>query len=78
MPVADGRMSRIIDIFRDMTFSKGDHAPSLKQELIVIKRAVPENCRLGITKISSPCGNLPVRIQTHLLVFFGSCPTDVT
>lgn len=44
-----------------MTFPKGYNAPSLKQEIINIRRVVPENYSLGVTELPSPCGN-PVRI----------------
>lgn len=44
-----------------MTFPKGYNTPSLKQERIIIKRAVPENYSFGIVEISSPCGN-PIRV----------------
>lgn len=40
-----------------MTFPKGYNAPSLKQESIVVKRAVPANYALGKIEINSPCGN---------------------
>ena len=44
-----------------MTFPKGYNTPSLKQESIIIKRAVPENYSFGIMEIGSPCGN-PIRV----------------
>ena len=44
-----------------MTFPRGYNAPSLKNENILIRRAVPENYSLGIIEVSSPCGN-PIRI----------------
>lgn len=42
------------------TFPKGYNAPSIKTEQVVVKRVVPENYELGITKLSSPCSN-PLR-----------------
>lgn len=44
-----------------MTFPKGYNSPSLKQENIIIKRAVSDNYFMGIIEIQSPCGN-PIRI----------------
>ena len=44
-----------------MTFPKGYNAPSLKEENLLVKRAVPENYSLGIIEIDSPCGN-PIRV----------------
>lgn len=44
-----------------MTFPKGYNAPSLRQENLIIKRAVPEIYSLGITEIHSPSGN-PIRV----------------
>ncbi len=41
-----------------MTFPKGYNSPSLKQELINIKRVVPENYSFGVIELQSPCGNL--------------------
>lgn len=41
-----------------MTFPKGYNAPSLKQEIIIIKRVVPENYEFGQIQIKSPVGNL--------------------
>ena len=41
-----------------MTFPKGYNAPSLKQEIIIIKRVVPENYAFGQIQIKSPAGNL--------------------
>lgn len=41
-----------------MTFPKGYNAPSLKQEIIIIKRVVPENYEFGQIQIKSPAGNL--------------------
>ena len=40
-----------------MTFPKGYNAPSLKQENLIIKRAVPENYEIGRIEIKSPSGN---------------------
>ena len=40
-----------------MTFPKGYNAPSLKQENITVKRALPANYTLGKIEINSPCGN---------------------
>ena len=45
----------------DMTFPKGYNSPSLKRELITIRRCVPENYSLGIIELTSPCGN-PLRV----------------
>ena len=44
-----------------MTFPKGYNAPSLKQENLNIKRAMPELYSMGIIEINSPSGN-PIRI----------------
>ena len=44
-----------------MTFPKGYNAPSLKQEDLNVKRAIPEIYSLGIIEINSPSGN-PIRI----------------
>ena len=44
-----------------MTFPKGYNAPSLKQEIIHIRRVVPEYYSLGVTELPSPCGN-PIRV----------------
>ena len=44
-----------------MTFPRGYNAPSLKNENIIVKRAVPENYSFGVIEVSSPCGN-PIRI----------------
>lgn len=44
-----------------MTFPKGYNTPSLKQESVIIKRVVPKNYLLGVTQLSSPCGN-PIRV----------------
>lgn len=44
-----------------MTFPKGYNAPSLKQEDLNVKRAMPEIYSLGIIEINSPSGN-PIRI----------------
>ena len=44
-----------------MTFPKGYNAPSLKQEIIHIRRVVPEYYSLGVTELPSPCGN-PLRV----------------
>lgn len=41
-----------------MTFLKGYNALSLKEENLIIKRAVPENCEFGQTQIEFPSGNL--------------------
>ena len=41
-----------------MTFPKGYNAPSLKQEIIIIKRVVPKNYEFGQIQIKSPAGNL--------------------
>lgn len=41
-----------------MTFPKGYNAPSLKQEIIIIKRVVPENYEFGQIQIKSSAGNL--------------------
>lgn len=46
-----------------MTFPKGYNTPSLKQERIIIKRAIPENYSFEIVEISSPCGN-PIRVYS--------------
>ncbi len=40
-----------------MTFLKGYNAPSLKEENLIIKRAVPKS-EFGQTQIESPSGNL--------------------
>ena len=44
-----------------MTFPKGYNAPSLMQENLNIKRAMPELYSMGIIEINSPSGN-PIRI----------------
>ena len=44
-----------------MTFPKGYNCSSLKQELINIKRVVPENYTSGVTELISPYGN-PIRV----------------
>ena len=44
-----------------MTFPKGYHTSSLKDEYILIKRSVPDNYSFGIVEVESPCGN-PIRI----------------
>ena len=44
-----------------MTFPKGYNAPSLKQENLNIKRAMPELYSMGIIEINSPSGN-PIHI----------------
>lgn len=44
-----------------MTFPKGYNAPSLKQENLNVKRAIPEIYSLGIIEINSPSGN-PIHI----------------
>ncbi len=41
-----------------MTFPKGYHAPSLKEEPVLARYAVPENYSLGISDIQSPGGNM--------------------
>lgn len=41
-----------------MTFPKGYNALSLKQEDLIVKRAIPENYDFGIIEIQSPSGNL--------------------
>ncbi len=40
-----------------MTFPRGYHAASIENENILIKRVIPENYSLGVTKIASPCAN---------------------
>ena len=40
-----------------MTFPQGYNAPSLKQENVMVKRAIKENYSLGLTQVKSPCGN---------------------
>lgn len=44
-----------------MTFPKGYNSRSLKEETIIVKRAVPDNYSLGVTELLSPCGN-PLRV----------------
>ena len=44
-----------------MTFPKGYNALSLKQETLIVKRAIPENYDFGIIEIQSPSGN-PIRV----------------
>ena len=44
-----------------MTFPKGYNALSLKQEDLIVKRAIPENYDFGIIEIQSPSGN-PIRV----------------
>ena len=44
-----------------MTFPKGYNAPSLKQENLNVKRAMPEIYSMGIVEIPSPLGN-PIRV----------------
>ena len=41
-----------------MTFPKGYNTVSLKEENVIMKRAVMDNYLLGITEVSSPAGNL--------------------
>lgn len=41
-----------------MTFPKGYNNASLKEENVIIKRVIPENYILGVTEITSPCGNM--------------------
>lgn len=43
-----------------MTFPKGYNAPSLKDENVIIRRAVQDNYVLGLIEVSSPAGN-PLR-----------------
>lgn len=40
-----------------MTFPKGYNSPSIKKERVTLYRVVPENYKLGIVEVSSPCGN---------------------
>lgn len=40
-----------------MTFPQGYNAKSLKNENVIIKRAIPKNYSLGISEIKSPSGN---------------------
>lgn len=40
-----------------MTFPKGYNSPSLKNENVIVKRAVQQNYYLGITELKTPCGN---------------------
>lgn len=40
-----------------MTFPKGYNSCSLKEEKIIVRRAVPENYSLGVVELLSPCGN---------------------
>ena len=44
-----------------VTFPKGYNSRSLKEENIIVKRAVPDNYSLGVTELLSPCGN-PLRV----------------
>lgn len=44
-----------------MTFPKGYNSPSLKQEIIDVRRVVPNNYSFGVIEIKSPCGN-PIRV----------------
>lgn len=44
-----------------MTFPKGYNAQSLKEELVFIRHTIPDNYRLGVIEIPSPCGN-PIRV----------------
>ena len=44
-----------------MTFPKGYNALSLKQETLIVNRAIPENYDFGIIEIQSPSGN-PIRV----------------
>ena len=44
-----------------MTFPKGYNSRSLKEENIIVKRAVLGNYSLGVTELLSPCGN-PLRV----------------
>ena len=44
-----------------MTFPKGYNSPSLKQEIINIKRVVPKNYSFGVITLPSLCGN-PIRV----------------
>lgn len=41
-----------------MTFPKGYNAPSIKSEMVVVRRVVPENYEFGIVELPSPCGNM--------------------
>ena len=49
-----------------MTFPKGYNALSLKQEDLIVKRAIPENYDFGIIEIQSPSG------QSHSCLRFGT------
>ena len=40
-----------------MTFPQGYNSPSLKQESVIVKRAIPDNYSLGVIEMQSPCGN---------------------
>jgi len=40
-----------------MTFPKGYNTVRLKEENVIVKRAVMDNYLLGITEVSSPAGN---------------------
>ena len=40
-----------------MTFPQGYNSPSLKQECVVVKRALMDYYSFGIIELSSPCGN---------------------
>ncbi len=40
-----------------MTFPQGYNAKSLKNENVIIKRAIPKNYSLGISEVKSPSGN---------------------
>lgn len=44
-----------------LTFPKGYNSAFLKEENVIIKRAIPENYALGITEMPSPSGN-PIRV----------------
>ncbi len=44
-----------------MTFPKGYNTPSLKEENLIVKRAIPEIYSYGITEVKSPSGN-PIHI----------------
>ena len=44
-----------------MTFPKGYHSHSLKEELVFVRHTIPENYGLGVVEIPSLCGN-PIRV----------------
>lgn len=55
-----------------MTFPKGYNAPSLKQEDLIVKRAIPENYDFGIIEISNRHPGIPFVFT----IWNGRCATS--